>query len=106
MRVTIIPADRWIRRDNDAASLPEWPFDDASIHAIQWYGTEGEIEHVGPPPHNESIADPAILDPYLSALDAHMQAEAEKAATEARKAAAAATPAENQALEQILDAGL
>lgn len=42
MRVTIIPSDRWIRRDNDAANLPEWPFDDATIHAIQWYGDEGE----------------------------------------------------------------
>jgi hypothetical protein len=70
MRVTVIPSDRWIRRDNDAANLPEWPFDDANIHAIQWYETEGEIEYNGrPKPPNQAINDPAILTPYLEALD-------------------------------------
>jgi hypothetical protein len=65
--------DRWIRRDDDAANLPEWPFEDANIHAIQWYGEAGEIEfEERPKPPNESFTDSAILDPYLSALDAYL----------------------------------
>lgn len=73
MRVTVIPADRWIRRDNDAANLPEWPFDDAHIHAIQWYNTEGEVEYVGrPKPPNEIITDISILTPYVVALDNYL----------------------------------
>lgn len=78
MRVTIIPVDRWIRRDDDAANLPDWPFDDANIHAIQWYGTEGEIEYSGhPKPPNEFITDPAILTSYLDALDAYLTPQEE-----------------------------
>ena len=76
MRVTVIPADRWIRRDNDSANLPEWSFDDANIHAIQWYGTEGEIEYVGrPKPPNETLTDPTILTPYLEALDGFLNSD-------------------------------
>jgi len=73
MRVTVIPEDRWIRRDDVSANLPNWPFDDATIHAIQWYDTEGEIEHEGrPKPPNELFTDPAILQPYLDLLDQHL----------------------------------
>lgn len=78
MRVTIIPADRWIRRDNDAANLSEWPFNDTNIHAIQWYDTEGEIEYTGrPKPPNKIITSPSILAPYLKALDAFLAANAQ-----------------------------
>lgn len=70
MRVTVIPVDRWIRRDSDTATLPEWPFDDAHIHAIQWDGDSGEIEFTGKPkPANEEFTDITILQPYLVALD-------------------------------------
>lgn len=73
MRVTVIPGDRWIRRDDDAANLPDWPFKDANIHAIQWYDTEGEIEYVGrPKPPNTNFSDPALLQPYLAALDLYL----------------------------------
>lgn len=76
MRITVIPADRWIRRDNDAANLPEWPFDDVNIHAIQWYDTEGEIEYTNRPKlPNEGITDATVLQPYLDALDAHIAAQ-------------------------------
>jgi hypothetical protein len=81
MRITVISADRWIRRDDDAANLPEWPFDDANIHAIQWYDTEGEIEYTGrPKPPNQIITDAAVLQPYLDALDAYLAAQVEAAA--------------------------
>jgi hypothetical protein len=79
----VIPEDRWIRRDDDAANLAEWPFDDSSIHAIQWYGEEGEIEYEGrPKPPNEAFADPSILDPYLAALDAYLEEQAQLLAAE------------------------
>lgn len=75
MRVTVIPADRWIRRDDDAANLPEWPFKDVNIHAIQWYDIEGEVEYTDhPKPPNKIITSPSILAPYLEALDAFLVA--------------------------------
>jgi hypothetical protein len=73
MRITIIPEDRWIRRDSDQATLTEWPFSDANIHAIQWDGQAGEIEYQGtPPPPNSSFNSVAILTPYLTALDEYL----------------------------------
>lgn len=78
MRVTVIPVDQWIRRDSDAANLVDWPFDDAHIHAIQWYGDSGEIELTGKPkPPNEHITSSAILAPYLAALDEYLAAQPE-----------------------------
>jgi hypothetical protein len=77
MRVTIIPEDRWIRRDGTQANLPEWPFDDANIHAIQWYGTDGEIEYDGKPkPRNDAFTNPKLLKPYLDALDTYLAQQA------------------------------
>ena len=72
MRVTIIPSDKWIRKDNLSAHLSEWNFDDSDIHAIQWYDTEGEIEYNGRPPRNEVITDESILQPYVDALDEYL----------------------------------
>lgn len=87
MRITIIPEDRWIRRDGDQAKLSDWPFDDAAIHAIQWYGADGEIEYEGrPKPANEQIDDLAILQPYLQALDAHLAHVAAQSLDEAEPA--------------------
>lgn len=82
MRITVIPADRWIRRDDEAANLPDWPFNDAAIHAIQWYDTEGEIEYKGrPKPPNEDFTDPSVLEPYLTALDAYLASQVEPTPT-------------------------
>jgi hypothetical protein len=71
MRVTIIPEDKWIRKDNVSAKLPEWNFNDPDIHAIQWYEDHGEIEWKNPQ-RNESITDDSILQPYITALDAYL----------------------------------
>lgn len=73
MRVTVIPADRWIRRDEQAVNLPDWPFDDAGIHAVQWYDSWGEIERAGnPKPQNEVFTDISVLSQYLAALDSFL----------------------------------
>ena len=74
MRITVIPEDRWIRRDQQAAYLPDWNFDDDNIHAIQWLDGSGEIEFKGDPrPANEPFTDQSILEPYLNALDDYLQ---------------------------------
>jgi hypothetical protein len=72
MRVTIIPEDRFIRKDDVMVNLPEWNFNDSNIHAIQWYETQGEIEYKENPPRNEVIEDSSILQPYLDALDEYL----------------------------------
>jgi len=80
MRVTVIPADRWIRHDDAAMHLTEWPFDDSAIHAIQWYDDNGEIEYTGKPkPPNQSITDDSVLAPYLLALNEAIAAAAASA---------------------------
>jgi len=71
MRVTIIPTDKWIRKDETSAHLPEWNFNDSDIHAIQWYEDHGEIEWKNPQ-RNEEITDDTILQPYLAALDTYL----------------------------------
>ena len=73
MRVTIIPVDKWIRRDDASANLPEWNFNDSDIHAIQWYEDHGEIEWKNPQ-RNEPINEDTILQPYLTALNEHLAA--------------------------------
>jgi hypothetical protein len=73
MRVTIIPEDKWIRKDDVSTNLPEWNFDDENIHAIQWYDTEGEIEYKEKPKlPNEVITDISIVQPYVDVLDAYL----------------------------------
>lgn len=71
MRVTIIPEDKFIRKDDVSAHLPEWNFNDPDIHAIQWYDDHGEIEWKNPQ-RNESITDDSILQPYITALDEYL----------------------------------
>jgi len=73
MRVTIVPSDKKICRNNIAVTLSDWPFNDSNIHAIQWYDTYGEIEFTGKPkPPNEETSDFTILQPYLDALDSYL----------------------------------
>lgn len=71
MRVTVIPEDKWIRKDGVSAHLPEWNFNDSDIHAIQWYDDHGEIEWKNPQ-RNESIIEDSILQPYITALDEYL----------------------------------
>jgi len=93
MRVTIIKDDNsvivdGVRRTVDCTDLP------ADFHALQWYGTEGEVEYalVGKSKKpNEIISS---LAPYQKYVDAWQVADtAAKAAAAARIADAAAKAA-------------
>lgn len=76
MRVTIIPEDKWIRKDEVSTHLSEWNFDDSNIHAIQWYDTQGEIEYNGnPKPQNETFTDLSIIQHYIDALDEYLSTQ-------------------------------
>jgi hypothetical protein len=44
MRITIIPNDGFVSIDGEGYSELDLSFMDSSIHALQWYETEGEIE--------------------------------------------------------------
>jgi hypothetical protein len=77
MRVTIIPADGFVSVDGEGYGKLDLSFIDASVHAIQWYDTDGEIERRderGRVVANEDFAD---LTPYQAALDAWQVAKEE-----------------------------
>ncbi len=70
MRLTIIPTDKTVIKDGLAYTELDFSMPDASIHAVQWYDTEGELEIVdakGRTVENRTITD---LAPFQSALDA------------------------------------
>ena len=80
MQVTIIPVDGFVSVDGEGYNNLDLSFMDADIHALQWYGNEGEIERKdvrGRICTNEEITD---LTPYQAAIDAWQIAkEAEEA---------------------------
>lgn len=70
MRVTIIPVDGFVSINGEGISNLDLSFMDQSIHAIQWYETDGELERKdnrGRIISNETIIS---LEPYQVALDA------------------------------------
>jgi hypothetical protein len=79
-RVTIIPEDGFVSVDGEGFDGIDLSSVESTIHAVQWYGTEGEVEHKddrGRATHNDVINS---LDPFQPALDAWA---AKKAETEA-----------------------
>jgi hypothetical protein len=103
MRVTIIPSDGFVSIDGEeylGLALAPMP---AGVHAIQWYGVDGEVEYVdeqGRAIRNERVTD---ITPYQAALEAwHV---AKQAALEARAAEQAAEQAalEARAAEQAAE---
>lgn len=70
MRVTIIPADGTVIKDNVAYTELTFTLNEPNIHAVQWYDTFGEVELMdarGRIVENRAITD---LSPYQSALTA------------------------------------
>ena len=59
MRLTIIPIDGAVYKNEISFSGLDLSFIPANIHALQWYETEGEIEFINNPdktkPQNQTI---------------------------------------------------
>jgi hypothetical protein len=93
MRVTIIPIDGSVSVDGKGFGGLDLSFMDASVHAVQWYETHGEIE-VKDPATGRMIANEVInsIDAFQPAIDVW---QAAKTAEEAA-AAAALVAANNQ----------
>jgi hypothetical protein len=75
MRVTIVPADGFVSVDGEGYSGLDLSFIPVQIHAVQWYGTSGEIEHQdsrGRAVSNQEISD---IDAFRQALDAWILAK-------------------------------
>jgi hypothetical protein len=100
MRVSIIRRDGIVTIDGESYSGLDLSSMDPSIHAVQWYGTEGEIEWKEAHPYkllivqNEPITS---LDTFQFALDAWATT---KATNIAEQAAAEQLLAEQLAAEQ------
>ena len=103
MRVTIIPEDGLVSIDNVGYSGLDLSFINPSVHAVQWYGENGEIEHKDITT-NRMVSNEAInsLGAFQRALDAWSAADvAEKLAiAEAKKNAP--TPSSGEIPQSVL----
>ena len=93
MRVTIIPVDGFISVDGKGFGGLDLSFMDASVHAVQWYETHGEIE-VKDPVTGRMVANEVItsIDAFQPAIDVWQAAKT----AEETAAAAALVAANNQ----------
>jgi hypothetical protein len=48
MKLTIVPEDGVVTLDGESYANLNLSFLDPTIHAVQWYGTHGEVEHKDP----------------------------------------------------------
>lgn len=71
MRVTITPEDQYVSVDGLGFSHLDLSLMTPDIHAIQWYGTYGEVE-IKDPTTGRMLRNDVIdsLGPYQLALDA------------------------------------
>ena len=81
MRVTIIPIDGSVSVDGKGFGGLDLSFMDASVHAVQWYETHGEIERKDP------ITGRMVANEVITSIDAFQPAidvwQAAKTAEEA-----------------------
>ena len=91
MRLTIIPIDGSVSVDGVGFGGLDLSFMDASVHAVQWYETHGEIERKDP------VTGRMIANEVITSIDAFQPAidvwQAAKTAEEVALAAAAAAAA-------------
>jgi hypothetical protein len=62
MRLSIITDDKTIYKDGEAYSGLDVSYIPATVHALQWYDTYGEIEYKSTGPHTKPAND--VID-YL-----------------------------------------
>lgn len=76
MRLTIIPADGVVNVDGKGFGGLDLSFIDASVHAVQWYETHGEIE-VEDPVTGRMVANEVItsIDAFQPAINAWQAAK-------------------------------
>lgn len=77
-RVIILPADGFVSIDGRGFTGLDLSALDPDIHAVQWYGSDGELELVsvpGSPGANIAISDLAFAQPALDAWQAAADAE-------------------------------
>lgn len=90
-RFTLIADDRTVYVDGDPRVLDADAVIPENIHAIQWYGTWGEIEFKpddrGNKPENERFFDPARFQEWFDGHVAAVERDAKKRAAEAEAAA-------------------
>lgn len=113
MRLTIIPVDGFVSVDGVGFGGLDLSFMDASVHAVQWYETHGEVEIKNPETGrmvaNEVITTIEIYQPAITmwqtaktaqdqAIAAAEAAAIEVAAIEAAEAAAAEAAAAEAAV--------
>lgn len=68
MRITIIPSDGFVSVDGEIYSNLDLSFVDSTIHAVQWYDIEGDVERKdsrGRMISNESITSIEQFQPVL-----------------------------------------
>jgi hypothetical protein len=69
MRLTIVPEDSLVIVDGVPVSIDLLGFSELiGVHAVQWYGSEGEIEFKDGGVSNSIITD---VSPYMGVVDAH-----------------------------------
>ena len=69
MRLIIVPEDSLVIVDGVAAIIDLMGFSElGGVHAVQWYGSEGEIEFKNGEFSNASITD---VSPYMDIVAAH-----------------------------------
>ncbi len=94
MRLTIIPIDGSVSVDGVGFGGLDLSFMDASVHAVQWYETHGEIERKDP------ITGRMVANEVITSIDAFQPAidvwQAAKTAAEAAAAEALVVAANNQ----------
>ena len=94
MRVTIIPIDGSVSVDGKGFGGLDLSFMDASVHAVQWYETHGEIERKDP------ITGRMVANEVITSIDAFQPAidvwQAAKTAAEAAAAESLFVAANNQ----------
>jgi len=97
MRIIIIPNDGFVSIDGEIYSGLDLSFVDSTIHAVQWYNTEGEIERKdarGRMIANETITS---IDQFQMVLDLWQSAKNQKQLEEAQ---ATQEEANTQTLQQ------
>jgi hypothetical protein len=96
MRLTIIPVDGFVGIDGKGFGGLNLSFMDASVHAVQWYETHGEVEVKDPATGrmttNEVITSIEVYQPAIDVWQTAKTAEEVAAAAAAAAAAAVSIP--------------